>query len=283
MPPRPWRRRRSSAALGVDAITVTDGPKGSARMSALSLAILLQQARPRARAPVRLPRPVPDRHAVGPAGRARDWHPQPAAVHRRSAEERRLLRRDAGVRRGLDRPDQCGCATQSAAATSAASRSDGRRRFTSVWSANPTAPRIDDEVRRFAYKVEAGAEFAVTQPIYRHRRARPLPRADGTRSRAAHRGDSAVRQPPARRVPRQRGAERARARGPDRSDAPRRGAGRAPRTRASRSPRNWRRSTHAHAGRAARWRAVGSAGGAEQSRYARVNGSGGGGATSASS
>ena len=31
---------------------------------------------------------------------------------------------------------------------------------------NPTAPRLDDEVKRFEYKVEAGAEFAVTLPIF---------------------------------------------------------------------------------------------------------------------
>jgi homocysteine S-methyltransferase len=32
--------------------------------------------------------------------------------------------------------------------------------------ANPAALSLDEEVRRFFYKVEAGAEFAVTQPIY---------------------------------------------------------------------------------------------------------------------
>jgi homocysteine S-methyltransferase len=32
--------------------------------------------------------------------------------------------------------------------------------------ANPTSPRLDDEVRRFEYKVQAGAEYAVTTPIY---------------------------------------------------------------------------------------------------------------------
>jgi homocysteine S-methyltransferase len=32
--------------------------------------------------------------------------------------------------------------------------------------ANPTAPDLDAELRRFAYKVEAGAEYAVTQPIF---------------------------------------------------------------------------------------------------------------------
>jgi methionine synthase / methylenetetrahydrofolate reductase(NADPH) len=32
--------------------------------------------------------------------------------------------------------------------------------------ANPTAPDVEEEVRRFEYKVEAGAEFAVTPPVY---------------------------------------------------------------------------------------------------------------------
>src|SRR5579885_366751 len=32
--------------------------------------------------------------------------------------------------------------------------------------ANPGLPNIDEEVRRFAYKVEAGAEYAVTQPVF---------------------------------------------------------------------------------------------------------------------
>jgi homocysteine S-methyltransferase len=33
-------------------------------------------------------------------------------------------------------------------------------------AANPSALNLDEEVRRFHYKVEAGAEFAVTQPIF---------------------------------------------------------------------------------------------------------------------
>src|SRR5262249_20142422 len=32
--------------------------------------------------------------------------------------------------------------------------------------ANPGLPNIDEEVRRFQYKVEAGAEIAVTQPVF---------------------------------------------------------------------------------------------------------------------
>jgi homocysteine S-methyltransferase len=31
---------------------------------------------------------------------------------------------------------------------------------------NPGAPDLDDELRRFAYKVDAGAEFAITQPVF---------------------------------------------------------------------------------------------------------------------
>lgn len=33
-------------------------------------------------------------------------------------------------------------------------------------AANPGVPDMDNEVRRFAYKVEAGAEFAITQPVF---------------------------------------------------------------------------------------------------------------------
>jgi 5,10-methylenetetrahydrofolate reductase len=32
--------------------------------------------------------------------------------------------------------------------------------------ANPGVPNIDEEVRRFEYKVQAGAEYAVTQPVF---------------------------------------------------------------------------------------------------------------------
>src|SRR5271165_510830 len=33
-------------------------------------------------------------------------------------------------------------------------------------AANPGLPDLDNEVRRFAYKVEAGAEYAITQPVF---------------------------------------------------------------------------------------------------------------------
>ncbi len=38
--------------------------------------------------------------------------------------------------------------------------------FTICVAANPGAPDIEHELRRFQYKVEAGAEFAITQPVF---------------------------------------------------------------------------------------------------------------------
>jgi homocysteine S-methyltransferase len=38
--------------------------------------------------------------------------------------------------------------------------------FTIGVAANPGAPEIDNELRRFAYKVEAGAEYAITQAVF---------------------------------------------------------------------------------------------------------------------
>jgi methionine synthase I (cobalamin-dependent)/5,10-methylenetetrahydrofolate reductase len=38
--------------------------------------------------------------------------------------------------------------------------------FTVGVAANPGVPDIENEIRRFAYKVEAGAEYAITQPVF---------------------------------------------------------------------------------------------------------------------
>jgi methionine synthase / methylenetetrahydrofolate reductase(NADPH) len=38
--------------------------------------------------------------------------------------------------------------------------------FTIGIAANPGVPDIEQELRRFAYKVEAGAEYAITQPVF---------------------------------------------------------------------------------------------------------------------
>jgi methionine synthase I (cobalamin-dependent)/5,10-methylenetetrahydrofolate reductase len=42
----------------------------------------------------------------------------------------------------------------------------GSTGFTISVAANPGVPDIDQEIRRFAYKAEAGAEFAITQPVF---------------------------------------------------------------------------------------------------------------------
>ncbi len=38
--------------------------------------------------------------------------------------------------------------------------------FTIGVAANPGVPDIEHELRRFAYKVEAGAEYSITQPVF---------------------------------------------------------------------------------------------------------------------
>ena len=38
--------------------------------------------------------------------------------------------------------------------------------FTIAVAANPGVPDMEQEIRRFAYKVEAGAEYAITQPVF---------------------------------------------------------------------------------------------------------------------
>jgi methionine synthase / methylenetetrahydrofolate reductase (NADH) len=42
----------------------------------------------------------------------------------------------------------------------------GSTGFTIAVAANPGVPDLDNEIRRFAYKVEAGAEYAITQPVF---------------------------------------------------------------------------------------------------------------------
>jgi homocysteine S-methyltransferase len=43
---------------------------------------------------------------------------------------------------------------------------NGSTGFTISCAANPGVPDIEHEIRRFAYKVEAGAEFGITQPVF---------------------------------------------------------------------------------------------------------------------
>jgi homocysteine S-methyltransferase len=151
---------------GVSAIAVTDGLKGGARMSALSLAILVRQ---HAGIEPVLQYACRDRYLLGMQSDLLGAH---------AVGVRNLVLFTGDPRKSGDYSD----ATlvfdvDSIGLTNAVTRLNQGRdvggqpigrptAFHIGVVANPTAPRIEEEVRRFAYKVEAGAEYAVTQPIY---------------------------------------------------------------------------------------------------------------------
>ena len=74
--------------------------------------------------------------------------------------------RDRRLRRRLDRPDQPRVAAQSRLRRRRPADRRAHRRFTSACRSIPPAPNLDEELRRFEYKVEAGAEFVVTRPVF---------------------------------------------------------------------------------------------------------------------
>ena len=151
---------------GVAAIAITDGLKSGARMSALSLAMLVRQ---HAGVEPVLQYACRDRYLLGMQSDLLGAH---------AVGVRNLVLFTGDPRKSGDYSD----ATlvfdvDSIGLTNAVARLNHGRdvggqpigRPTSFHIgvvANPTAPRVDEEVRRFVYKVEAGAEYAVTQPIY---------------------------------------------------------------------------------------------------------------------
>ena len=99
-------------------------------------------------------------------------------------------------------------AGSTAGSTRAATRSAQPTRFVIGVGVNPAAPDLERELKRFAWKVEAGAEFAITQPVFDLEQldrfltpGRAVPDPD-------HRRDLAAGLAPQRRVPGQRGAGR---------------------------------------------------------------------------
>jgi methionine synthase I (cobalamin-dependent)/5,10-methylenetetrahydrofolate reductase len=154
------------AGHGVTAVSVTDGLKGGARMSALSLAVMLRQ---HAGIEAVLQYACRDRYLLGMQSDLLGAH---------AVGLRNLVIFTGDPRKSGDYSD----ATlvfdvDSIGLTNAVARLNQGRdvggqpigrptAFHIGVVANPTAPRMDEEVRRFEYKVAAGAEFAVTQPIY---------------------------------------------------------------------------------------------------------------------
>ena len=160
-------RARALKIRGVDVVSIPDGPRG-ARMSALSLAVLVQQKA--GIETIAVQDSCRDRnllwHAVGPARRARDGHPQ------------RRRRDRAGACFIGDYPDATAVFdVDSVGLTNVVSRLNHGLDIGGQSIGTPTAfhvgvmvdpgaGNLDAEVRRFEYKVEAGAEFAITRPVF---------------------------------------------------------------------------------------------------------------------
>jgi homocysteine S-methyltransferase len=158
-------RARLLKAHGVDVVHIPDGPRG-ARMSALSLAVLIQQ---HARIETVLQYSCRDRNLLGMQSDLLGAHamgvrnvmivtgdeshvgdyPDATAVF--DVDSIGLTNVVSRLNRGLDIGGQTiGSPTS----------------FHIGVQVNPGAEDLEGEIRRFEYKVEAGAEFAVTTPVF---------------------------------------------------------------------------------------------------------------------
>lgn len=159
-------RARRLRIHGIDAINIPDGQRGGARLSALSLAVLIEQQAGietllhyscRDRNLLGIQSDLLGAHAMGlrnlmlitgDPGRVGDY-PDATAVF--DVDSIGLTNVVARLNHGCDVGGQpIGAATA----------------FHIGVSVNPAAPNVDQELRRFEYKVEAGAEFVVTRPVF---------------------------------------------------------------------------------------------------------------------
>jgi 5,10-methylenetetrahydrofolate reductase len=171
LPPRGHRaetlvhQARQLRIHGVDLVNIPDGPRASGRMSALAAALLVQQTgietilhyACRDRNLLSMQSDLLGAHSIGVRNllvvtgdppRVGDY-PDATAVF--DVDSIGLTNMVARLNRGLDIAEQpIGQPTA----------------FHIGVAANPGALDIDHEVRRFRYKVEAGAEFAITQPVF---------------------------------------------------------------------------------------------------------------------
>ena len=153
------------AERGVDVVTIPDGPRSGARMSALSLAVLVQQ---HAGAEVLLQYSCRDRNLLGIQSDLLGAH---------AMGIRNLLGITGDVRSLGDIPDATAVFdVDSIGLTNVINRlnygldiggqSIGEPTcFHTGVMVNPSRD-LDQELRRLEYKVEAGAEFAVTRPVF---------------------------------------------------------------------------------------------------------------------
>ena len=157
---------RALKIRGVDAVNVPDGPLAEARMSALSTAVLIEQ---RAGIETVLHYACRDRNLLG-------MESDLLGAHAMGIRNLLLVtgdpprRGDYAFATGVYDVDSIGL-------TNVVTRLNqgvdiggeplvSQTAYHIGVAVNPTALDLDDEVRRFEFKVEAGAEFAVTQPLF---------------------------------------------------------------------------------------------------------------------
>jgi homocysteine S-methyltransferase len=156
---------RALKIRGVDVVNIPDGPRGP-RMSALALAVLVQQKAGietvlqfscRDRNLLGMQSDLLGAHAmgirnvVGVTGASRMVGDYPDATAVFDVDSVGLTNVITRLNQGLDIGGQ-GIGTPTA--------------FHIGVMVNPGAENLESEVRRFEYKVEAGAEFAITRPVF---------------------------------------------------------------------------------------------------------------------
>ncbi len=157
---------RLLASLGVHAINVPDSPRATARMSAESLCIQIQQHTAmetvlhytcRDRNLLRIQSDLLGASSIGlrnilcMTGDPTKLGNYPDATAVFDVDSIGLVNIVRRLNHGLDiGANAIGASTN----------------FTIGVAANPGVPDIEQELKRFAYKVEAGAEYAITQPVF---------------------------------------------------------------------------------------------------------------------
>ena len=172
VPPRGYQtdqvvdRARRLKIDGVDVISIPDGQRGGARISALSLAVLIEQ---QAGIETLLHYACRDRNLLG-------IQSDLLGAHAMGVRNLMLVTGDPG--RVGDYPDATAVFdVDSIGLTNVVSRLNhgcdvggqtigAPTGFHIGVSVNPAASNLDEELRRFAYKVEAGAEYVVTRPVF---------------------------------------------------------------------------------------------------------------------
>jgi homocysteine S-methyltransferase len=159
-------RARALKAKGVDFVNIPDGQRAGARLSALSLAVLVEQ---QAGIETLLHYACRDRNLLG-------IQSDLLGAHAMGLRNVLLITGDPG--RVGDYPDATAVFdVDSIGLTNLVSRLNhgcdvggqpigAPGAFHIGVSVNPAASNMDEELRRFEYKVDAGAEFVVTRPVF---------------------------------------------------------------------------------------------------------------------